>query len=157
MAWPVKDDCGLCLRSFGKAHRKNTTQQPLRDSPETSTGLSFEAAVQEISYRGSELAAHIHTQRPEDLRWMLRFCQSFTVLWQEKREHLESDYRVIFLFPHMSSQAGPKLAGYSTSCWRVCIYINNEMIYMYMYTYICAHIYVYVYYIYIYIYKYICI
>ena len=37
---------------------------------------------------------------------VLRFCQSFTVLWQDKREHLESDYRVIFLFPHMSSQVG---------------------------------------------------
>mmetsp|Transcript_113339 Transcript_113339/g.270153 ORF Transcript_113339/g.270153 Transcript_113339/m.270153 type:complete len:138 (+) Transcript_113339:3-416(+) len=36
------------------------------------------------------------------------FCQSFTALWQEKREHLESDYRVIFLFPHMSSQARQK-------------------------------------------------
>ncbi|CAE7786946.1 unnamed protein product [Symbiodinium microadriaticum] len=36
------------------------------------------------------------------------FCQSFTMLWQEKREHLESDYRVIFLFPHMSSQARSK-------------------------------------------------
>jgi len=36
------------------------------------------------------------------------FCQSFTALWQEKREVLESDYRVIFLFPHMSSQARQK-------------------------------------------------
>eukprot|EP00435_Cladocopium_sp_Y103_P023871 s672_g5.t2 len=36
------------------------------------------------------------------------FCQSFTALWQEKREVLESDYRVIYLFPHMSSQARQK-------------------------------------------------
>jgi len=36
------------------------------------------------------------------------FCQSFNTLWLEKREHLESDYRVLHLFPHMSSQARSK-------------------------------------------------
>jgi len=38
------------------------------------------------------------------------FCQSFTALWLEKKEHLESDYRVLHLFPHMSSQARGKAA-----------------------------------------------
>jgi len=35
-------------------------------------------------------------------------CSSFHALWFEKREHLESDYRVLHLFPHMSSQARSK-------------------------------------------------
>lgn len=36
------------------------------------------------------------------------FCQTFSALWMAKKEHLESDYRVLFLFPHMSSQAVSK-------------------------------------------------
>ncbi|CAE8694299.1 unnamed protein product [Polarella glacialis] len=36
------------------------------------------------------------------------FCQTFNGLWLEKKEHLESDYRVLHLFPHMSSQARKK-------------------------------------------------
>eukprot|EP00929_Paragymnodinium_shiwhaense_P033998 TRINITY_DN18554_c0_g1_i1.p1 TRINITY_DN18554_c0_g1~~TRINITY_DN18554_c0_g1_i1.p1 ORF type:complete len:1893 (+),score=374.82 TRINITY_DN18554_c0_g1_i1:168-5846(+) len=34
--------------------------------------------------------------------------RSFTQLWSEKKEHLESDYRVLHLFPHMSAQARSK-------------------------------------------------
>merc|ERR1712176_1757385 len=33
------------------------------------------------------------------------FTSSFSSLWQEKRDALESDYGVLYLFPHMSSQA----------------------------------------------------
>jgi len=36
------------------------------------------------------------------------FCSTFNALWAERREHLESDYRVLQLFPHMSSQARSK-------------------------------------------------
>jgi len=33
---------------------------------------------------------------------------SFSSLWQEKKEHLEADYRVLHLFPHISAQARSK-------------------------------------------------
>jgi len=32
-------------------------------------------------------------------------CRTFSALWLEKHDTLESDYRVLLLFPHMSSQA----------------------------------------------------
>eukprot|EP00930_Biecheleria_cincta_P054968 TRINITY_DN41341_c0_g1_i1.p1 TRINITY_DN41341_c0_g1~~TRINITY_DN41341_c0_g1_i1.p1 ORF type:complete len:1899 (+),score=291.02 TRINITY_DN41341_c0_g1_i1:103-5799(+) len=38
------------------------------------------------------------------------FCQTFNNLWLEKREHLESDYRVLHLFPNISVQARDKAA-----------------------------------------------
>lgn len=36
------------------------------------------------------------------------YCSSFNTIWQAKKEHLESDYRVIYLFPHMHAQARSK-------------------------------------------------
>lgn len=38
------------------------------------------------------------------------FCTTFSNLWLEKREHLESDYRVLQLFPNISKQARDKAA-----------------------------------------------
>ena len=76
----------------------------------------------------------------------LRFCQSFTALWQEKREVLESDYRVIYLFPHMSSQAGNgavhssakgcqsqihRIDGFTRREWRCCL---ENILFIILYT-----------------------
>jgi hypothetical protein len=36
------------------------------------------------------------------------FCSTFNALWAERREHLESEWRVLQLFPNMSSQARSK-------------------------------------------------